>query len=69
MTDARIESIKKTLGLASETHEQNARQNLDGALIEIEHNEGRANADCLRVISRVVGQLAIVEWILREEDE
>jgi hypothetical protein len=45
------------------------RQNLDGALIEIERNEGLANADCLRIISHVVGQLATVEWILRKEDE
>lgn len=55
MTDARIESIKKALGLTKETREQNARQNLDGALIEIERNEGRIDADCLRKISRVVG--------------
>src|SRR5215472_12675037 len=69
MTDARIESIKKALGMTDETREQNARENLDGALIEIEQNEGLADADCLRAISRVVGQLATVEWILREEDE
>ena len=69
MTDARIESIKKALGLTDETREQNARQNLDGALIEIERHEGHADADCLRAISRVVGQLATVEWILREEAE
>jgi hypothetical protein len=69
MTDARIDDIKKSLGLTEETRKQNARQNLDGALIEIEHNEGRANADCLRIISRVVGELATVEWILREEDD
>jgi hypothetical protein len=68
-TDARIESIKRALGLTDETREQNARQNLDRALIEIEHNEGRADADCTRTISRVVGQLATVEWILRDEDE
>jgi hypothetical protein len=43
-------------------------RNLDGALIDIERNEGRANADCLRTISRVVGQLATVGRILREED-
>ena len=69
MTDARIESIKQALGLTDETREQNARENLDRALIEIEHNEGRADANCLRAISRVVGQLATVQWILREEDE
>jgi hypothetical protein len=69
MTDPRIESIKKALGLTEETREQNARQNLDVALIEIERNEGRADADCLRAISRVVGQLATVEWILPEEAE
>jgi hypothetical protein len=64
MTDKRIESIKRALGLTDETREQNARRNLDGALIEIEHNQGRADAECLRAISRVVGQLATVEWIL-----
>jgi hypothetical protein len=69
MTDARIESIKRALGFTDETREQHARQNLDRALIEIEQNEGRADADCLRTISRVVGQLATVEWILREGDE
>ena len=69
MTDARIDNIKKALGLTDETRGQNARQNLDRALIEIEHNEGHADADCLRTISRVVGQLATVAWILREEDE
>ena len=67
MTDARIESIKQALGLTDETREQNAREKLDRSLIEIEHNEGLAAADCLRTISRVVGQLATVEWILREE--
>jgi len=67
MTDARIESIRKALGLTEETRKQNARQHLDRTLIEIEHNEGRADPDCLRTISRVVGQLATVEWILREE--
>ena len=69
MTDARIESIKKALGLTEETRKQNARQHLDRTLIEIEHNEGRADPDCLRTISRVVGQLATVEWILRENDD
>ena len=69
MTDTRIESIRKALGLTEETRERNARHNLDGALIEIERNGGRADADCLRTISRVAGQLATVEWILREEDE
>jgi len=69
MTDARIESLRKALGLTDETREQNARQDLDRTLIEIERNEGRADVDCLRTISRVVGQLATVEWILRGEDE
>jgi len=69
MTDARIERIKKALGLTDETRKQDARQNLDRALIEIEHNDGRADTDCLRTISRVVGQLATVEWILGEENE
>jgi hypothetical protein len=69
MAEARIESIKKALGLTDDTREQNARHNLDSALIHIERNEGRADVDCLRTISRVVGQLAIVESILREEHE
>ena len=69
MTDVRIDNIKKALGLTEETREQNARQNLDRVLIEIEHSDGRADAECLRTISRVVGQLATVEWILREENE
>ena len=42
------------------------RRNRDGALIDID--EGRANADCRRTISRVVGQRAAVERVLREED-
>jgi hypothetical protein len=69
VTDAPIESIKTALGLTDETREQNARHNLDRALIEIEHNEGRADADCRRTISRVVGQLATAEWTLREEHD
>jgi len=69
MTGARIDNVKNALGLTNETREQNARQNLDRALIEIEQNEGRADADCRRRVSRVVGQLATVEWLLRAEDK
>jgi hypothetical protein len=68
MTDTRIEHQK-----GSPPNRRDARakctENLDGALIEVERNGGRAKADCLRTISRVVGQPATVEWILREEDE
>ncbi|MGC2201575.1 MAG: hypothetical protein WA633_15735 [Stellaceae bacterium] len=69
MTDARIEGITKALGLTDETREQNARHNLDGALIEIEHNEVALMRSACGPRNRVVGQLATVEWILREEDE
>ena len=69
MTDARIDNIKNALGLTNETRGQNARQNLDRALIEIEQNDGRADAGCRRRVSRVVGQLATVEWLLRAEDK
>jgi hypothetical protein len=58
MTDARIGRIKQAIGLTGDTREQNARQNLEGALIAIEQNEVLADPDCLRTISRVVGQLA-----------
>ena len=67
MTDAPIESIKTAIGLTDETREQIARHNHDRAL-EIEHNEGRADADCRRTISRVVDQLA-TEGTLREEND
>ena len=69
MTDTRIESIRKALGLTKETRERNARHNLDGALIEIERNGGRADADCLRTISRVVGQLATVGSCEKKTDD
>jgi hypothetical protein len=43
---------------------------LDVALIEIEQNVDRADADYLeKTVSRMVGQLAAVEWILQEEGE
>jgi hypothetical protein len=58
MTDTRIESIRKALGLTEEARERNARHSLDGALIEIERNGGRADTDCLQTVKSAQQMLA-----------
>lgn len=44
--------IREALGLTQPWREKHARYNLDGALIDIEHSDGRADEVCRRTIRR-----------------
>lgn len=48
-------------GFISSTH---ARLNLEGALIDIRHNDGVADSVCIRTILRVLHQLAGIEQFI-----
>lgn len=67
-TQTTEDRIREALGLTQPWREKHARYNLDGALIDIEHSDGRADEVCRRTIRRVIRQLAEVEQILERAD-
>jgi hypothetical protein len=67
-TQEALDALESALGLIEPARASHARHNLDGALIDIEHADGRADEVCRRTIRRVIGQLAEVERILGRAD-
>lgn len=66
MADVQIEAVRMALGLTKETISKHARNNLDGALHDIEHMDGRADEISIRTIRRVIGQLYDAEKALQQ---
>lgn len=72
---ARLEKVKRALGLTRETDQAHARHNLMGARIDLERlrsdqmtmRERATLENCLGTIRRIEGQIREIEIIMLEE--
>lgn len=62
--DARLEAVRRALGITPETKFSNARFSLIGAVIDIEQMDGKVDRACIKVFDSVLRQLRDVELAL-----